>query len=50
MMWIAAGVGSTVGGLIPSVWGASPFSGTSLLFSALGTIAGVWLVFKKEGY
>jgi uncharacterized membrane protein YeaQ/YmgE (transglycosylase-associated protein family) len=42
-------VGSTIGGLIPSIWGASPFSGTALLFSAIGTVAGIWLVFKFNG-
>lgn len=49
-MWIAAGVGSVVGGYIPTLWGVSAFSFTSLFFSALGTVAGIWIVFKASGY
>lgn len=37
------GVGSTVGGLLPEAWGASAFGVASLLLSALGAIAGVWV-------
>ncbi len=36
-------VGSTIGGYLPVLWGASSFSITSLLFGALGGIAGVWV-------
>jgi hypothetical protein len=35
--------GSFVGGYLPVLWGASGFSVTSLLFGALGGVAGVWL-------
>jgi hypothetical protein len=37
------GFGSTVGGLIPEVWGDSAFGGMSLLFGLLGGVAGIWL-------
>lgn len=36
-------VGLTIGGFVPDLWGAGMFSVSSLLFSALGGIAGVWL-------
>jgi hypothetical protein len=36
-------VGSTVGAYVPVLWGASSFSVTSLLFGALGGVAGVWV-------
>jgi hypothetical protein len=36
-------VGSTIGGYLPVLWGSSSFSVTSLLFGALGGIAGVWV-------
>jgi len=36
-------VGGTAGGFVPELWGASSFSLGSLVFSALGGIAGVWL-------
>lgn len=35
-------VGSTLGGLIPSLWGDSAFSMWSLLLSAVGGFAGIW--------
>ena len=35
--------GSLIGGYVPVLWGASGFSVTSMLFGALGGIAGVWL-------
>ena len=35
--------GSIVGGYIPTLWGASSFGVTSLLFSAVGGIAGVFV-------
>ena len=35
-------IGMTVGGFVPEAWGAGSFSMSSLLFSALGGIAGVW--------
>jgi hypothetical protein len=36
-------VGMSVGGYVPVLWGASALSLTSLLFGALGGVAGVWL-------
>jgi hypothetical protein len=35
-------IGMTVGGFVPEAWGAGMFSLSSLLFSALGGLAGVW--------
>jgi hypothetical protein len=35
--------GMTVGGFVPELWGASAFSLSSLLFSVVGGVAGVWL-------
>ncbi len=39
-------VGSTVGSFIPSLWGASVFSFSSILFSGGGAIAGIYAGFK----
>lgn len=36
-------VGSTVGGYLPVLWGSSSFSITSLLFGAIGGVAGIWV-------
>jgi hypothetical protein len=40
---LCALVGGIVGGYVPVVWGASGFSVTALLLSAVGGIAGIWL-------
>ena len=40
---ICATFGTLAGGYLPTLWGASDFSAQSLLASALGGIAGVWL-------
>ncbi len=50
LMWIMALVGSAVGGYVPTLWGAPVFSLTSIFFSSVGAIAGVWFVFKMSGY
>ena len=33
----------TIGGFVPELWGASAFGLTSLAFSAIGSVAGVFL-------
>jgi predicted MFS family arabinose efflux permease len=51
MVWIGMTVGSTLGGLIPNLWGASFLSFSSILFSGLGAIVGIWISFKiSRGY
>jgi hypothetical protein len=49
VVWICVGVGSTVGGLLPEVWGGSAFGLASLMFGCLGGVAGVWLAAKLTG-
>lgn len=44
--YIAAFVGSIVGGYIPALWGAGFLSVSSLIFSTLGAILGIILVYK----
>jgi hypothetical protein len=39
-------IGSTIGGLIPELWGEGMFSYSSLLLSGAGAFAGLWLGFK----
>ena len=39
-------VGSTIGGLIPNLWGASIFSFSSMLFGTAGGILGIYVAFK----
>ena len=47
---LCAVVGLTVGGYIPVLWGASAFGLTSLLFGAIGGIAGVWVGARLSDY
>jgi hypothetical protein len=35
--------GMTGGGFVPELWGASGFSFASVVFTAIGGIAGIWL-------
>lgn len=39
---IFAGVGLTVGGLIPLLWGGDPLGGWSILLGFIGGIVGIW--------
>jgi uncharacterized membrane protein YeaQ/YmgE (transglycosylase-associated protein family) len=45
-VWIGLTIGSSIGSYIPSLWGAGMFSFSSLLFSAIGSIIGIYLGFK----
>ena len=40
---LCAVFGLIAGGYLPVLWGASSFSLSSILFSVLGGIAGVWI-------
>lgn len=42
VMMIAVLIGSTVGGLVPSLWGAGMLSAAGIVFSILGGVAGIW--------
>jgi len=45
-VWIGLFVGSTVGGMVPELWGESAFGGWSLVLSMLGGFAGIWGGYK----
>jgi hypothetical protein len=47
---ICAGFGVFIGGFIPEVWGASTFSLSSLVFSLVGGVAGIWLGVRLSDY
>lgn len=46
LIYLGLFVGSAVGGLVPELWGAGMFSMSSVIFSAIGGIAGIYLGFK----
>jgi hypothetical protein len=41
VIWLCAAVGSTVGSLVPALWGASEMSLTSIVLGLIGGVAGV---------
>jgi predicted MFS family arabinose efflux permease len=45
-IWIGILIGSTIGGLIPELWGEGAFSYSSLLLSGAGAFVGLWLGFR----
>ncbi|MBI3589080.1 MAG: hypothetical protein HY093_01545 [Candidatus Liptonbacteria bacterium] len=46
IIWLGMIVGSTVGSFVPALWGSGVFSYSSLFFSALGGVVGIWLGFR----
>ena len=49
VVWLFVGVGMTVGGLLPQVWGGSALGLASLALGSLGGVAGLWLAAKLTG-
>jgi hypothetical protein len=46
VVWISVGVGMTVGGFVPLVWGGSALGLASLVLGSVGGVAGLWLASK----
>jgi hypothetical protein len=46
IVWIFVGVGMTVGGFVPVVWGGSALGLASLVLGTLGGVAGLWFAGK----
>lgn len=44
--YLGGGIGATVGGFLPALWGGSEFSGWSILLSIVGGVLGVLLANK----
>jgi hypothetical protein len=40
---LCATFGTIAGGYVPSLWGSGSFSLSSVVFAALGGVAGIWL-------
>jgi predicted MFS family arabinose efflux permease len=45
-VWIAIFVGSTIGGMVPELWGAGLLSYSSVILSGVGAFAGLWVANK----
>jgi len=50
LVWVGVFVGSTVGSFIPDLWHAGFLSMSSLIFSTIGGLLGVWAGAKLSGY
>ena len=48
LVWVGFFVGSTIGSLLPSLWGGDAFSFSSILLSGLVGIAGIYVGFKMS--
>jgi hypothetical protein len=46
LIWIGMAVGSSVGGALPMLWGDGVFSVSSIVLTAVGGVAGIWLGFR----
>ena len=49
IVWIFVGVGMTLGGLLPEVWGGTALGVASLALASLGGVAGLWLAVRLIG-
>lgn len=46
LLMVGMVIGSTVGTYVPMLWGVSAFSLTSVLFSLIGGIIGIWGAYR----
>jgi hypothetical protein len=46
LITLLAGIGGTIGGYVPVLFGAGGLSGWSILGGLVGGIAGIWLAVK----
>ena len=50
LVFVGMTVGSVIGGYIPTLCGAGLLSYSSVLFSGLGAILGVWIGYKLSNF
>jgi len=46
LIWLGLAIGSTIGSFIPMLWGSDMLSFSSIIFSGLGGIAGIYIFYK----
>jgi len=46
LIWLGFFVGSTIGGMIPTLWGDDMISLSAIVLSTLGGLAGIWAGFR----
>jgi predicted MFS family arabinose efflux permease len=47
-IWLGIFVGSTIGGMVPELWGAGLLSYSSVLLSGIGAFVGIWIGYKMD--
>jgi len=47
-IWLGILVGSTIGGFIPSLWGADLLSYSAVFLSGVGALVGLWIGYKTS--
>jgi hypothetical protein len=50
LMWLGITIGGIVGSLVPLLWHAGSFSFTSIIFGGIGSLLGIWAVYKLNDY
>jgi predicted MFS family arabinose efflux permease len=45
-IWIGIIIGSTIGGMIPWLWGDGVLPYSSVIMSGVGAVAGLWIGYK----
>jgi hypothetical protein len=46
LIWLGFFVGSTIGSVVPGLWGAGMFSFSGVIFTALGGLLGIYGGYK----
>jgi hypothetical protein len=46
LIWLGFFIGSTVGGLLPSLWGDDMISISGIVLSTVGGIVGIWAGYR----
>ena len=46
LVWVSLLIGSTVGGYVPTLWGADLLSVSGIVGSVVGGLAGIWGAYK----
>jgi len=46
IIYFCLAVGSTIGGYIPTLWGAGFFSLSSVILTAVGGLIGIWMGYR----
>lgn len=45
-VWFGLFIGSTLGGFVPSLWGAGMLSYSGLIASSVGSLVGIWIAWR----